>query len=80
MLTIRQAAALLRRDISTVTKYVQAGRLSGRKVNNRWMIDPASVERLASAPLQQGKTPAPAHPWRRFRLPGSPSFGASTDA
>jgi len=80
MLTIRQAAALLRRDESTVNKYVRFGRLKGIKVAGQWQICPQSVAAMAKKPLQQGKTPAPAHPWRSFRLPGSPRFGARTDA
>ena len=61
-LTTAQAGKLLGVGPSVVVKWIRVGRLKGRREQDRWRVDPASVEEEAQRVARAGW-------WRRVDMP-----------
>jgi excisionase family DNA binding protein len=56
LLTVKEAAALLKATPNTVTIWCRAGQLPAMKIGRQWRISKGELERMVSRPLCPEKT------------------------
>jgi excisionase family DNA binding protein len=55
MLTMREAATILRMRPDSIIRIIKRGELPGRKVGKQWLVRRSDVEALVALPEPQGQ-------------------------
>lgn len=67
-ISVASVAEALGVSLERVRQLIRGGRLDARQVSGRWLVDPASVDRLAQAQRHAGRPWAPARAWGLLAL------------